>query len=74
MASILIGAGALLSDKLRREKKLREEYARDFEAMKRENARLHAERQKMRQVQSGNGSSYPDAQPPTYDGTLRRQN
>jgi hypothetical protein len=73
MGSIFIGAAALLSDKIKKEQQLRKEYARDFEDMKRENARLHAERQKLRQgVHVVNDSSYPDGQPPSYDWTVRR--
>jgi hypothetical protein len=75
MASIFVGAAALVSDKSRKEKELRNAYAREFEEMKRENARLHAERQKLRQTQRvnvGNDSGYPDVQPPSYEGVVRR--
>jgi hypothetical protein len=75
MASILLSCGALVSNKIKKEHTIRKEHKRDyeknFEEMKAENARLHAERQKLQQLWQGdNIKTIPQIQPPRYDGVV----
>jgi hypothetical protein len=77
MASILLGAGALLSDRIRKERKIISEHKAEYrlEEMQKENARLHHERHMLQQLSSKNNASKPkdhDVQPPEYDWVMRR--
>jgi hypothetical protein len=79
MASLLLGAGALLSDKIRKERKIISEHKAEyrFEEMQKENARLHHERQTLQQLPSKNNTSESNeqnVQPPDYDCVMGRGN